>query len=108
MPGSGWLPVESTDIRLNTRAGEIPVQRYVVANRGTRAVALYWYQTPRRVLTGEWEAKFFTFADGLRDRRTDTAIVRIFTAVRPNGGEAQEAANFAQAVYPLLRDLLPR
>ena len=108
MPGSGWLPVESTEIRVNTSAGEIPVQRYVVANQGVRAVALYWYQTPRRVLTGEWEAKFFTFADGLRDRRTDTAIVRIFTALGPNGGEAKEAANFARAVYPLLRGLLPR
>ena len=106
LPGSGWLPVESTEIRMNTSVGEIPVQRYVVANRGVTAVALYWYQTPRRVVTGEWEAKFFTFADGMRDRRTDTAIVRIFTARSPNG--AEEAGNFGRAVYPLLRDLLPR
>jgi EpsI family protein len=108
MPGSGWMPVESTEIRMNTSRGEIPVQRYVVANHGVTGVALYWYQTPRRVVTGEWEAKFFTFADGMRDRRTDTAIVRIFTNSRPNGGEAREAGNFARAVYPLLRDLLPR
>jgi EpsI family protein len=108
LPGSGWLPVESTEIRMNTSLGEIPVQRYVVTNRGARAVALYWYQTPRRVVTGEWEAKFFTLADGMRDRRTDTAIIRIFTASRPNGDEAQDAGNFARAAYPLLRDLLPR
>jgi EpsI family protein len=106
MPGNGWLPVESGVIRLNTSAGELPVQRYVVSNRGMRAVALYWYQSPRRVMTGEWEAKFFTFFDGIRDRRTDTAIVRIFTALSPNGTE--EAAALARAVYPLLRNLLPR
>ncbi len=106
MPGSGWLPVESTEIRMNTSLGEIPVQRYVVANRGVTAVALYWYQTPRRVITGEWEAKFFTFADGMRDRRTDTAIVRIFANSSSNG--EREAVNFARSIYPLLRDLLPR
>jgi EpsI family protein len=106
LPGNGWLPLESTVIRVNTSAGEIPVERYVVSNHGMRAVALYWYQTPRRVLTGEWEAKFFTFADGIRDRRTDTAIVRIFTALNRNS--AEEAANFARAVYPVLRNLLPR
>jgi EpsI family protein len=106
MPANGWLPVEGSGIRVSTSAGEIPVQRYVVANRGMRALTLYWYQTPRRVLTGEWEAKFFTFADGIRDRRTDTAIVRIFTSLTPNA-DAQ-AANLARAVYPLLRDILPR
>ena len=108
LPGSGWLPTESTEIRLHTSLGEIPVERYVVANRGIRGLALYWYQTPRRVITGEWQAKFFTMIDGLRDRRTDTAIVRIFVTLRPGESESSEAAEFARAVYPLLRGLLPR
>ena len=108
MPASGWLPIENTEIRLNTSLGGIPVERYVVANRGIRGLALYWYQTPRRVITGEWQAKFFTMLDGLRDRRTDTAIVRIFVTLRPGESDQPEGKEFARAVYPLLRDLLPR
>jgi EpsI family protein len=108
LPGSGWLPIDASEIRLKTSLGEIPVERYVVANRGTRGLALYWYQTPRRVITGEWQAKFFTMLDGLRDRRTDTAIVRIFMTLPPGRSEPPEAAEFASAVYPELRRLLPR
>jgi len=108
LPGSGWLPIENTEIRLNTSLGEIPVERYVVMNRGVRGLALYWYQTPRRVITSEWQAKFFTIVDGLRDRRTDTAIVRIFMTLRPGEGDPPEGVEFARAVYPILRGLLPR
>jgi len=108
LPGSGWLPLESRVLMVNTSLGPIPVQRYLVSNRGQRALMLYWYQSPRRVLTGEWEAKFFTFADGLRDRRTDTSIVRVFANLRPGETDVPQAASFAGVIYPLLRELLPR
>lgn len=108
LPGAGWLPIETGAITLNTSAGPIAAQRYVVANRGQRALALYWYQSPRRVVTGEWEAKFFTFADGLRDRRTDTAIVRLFTMLPQGAADEPQTAALASAIYPLLRELLPR
>jgi EpsI family protein len=108
LPGSGWLPAESGEIVLNTAAGPLPVHRYLITNRGQRAVALYWYQTPRRALTGEWEAKLFTVIDGFRDRRSDTSLVRIFASLPPGANDSPEAADFARTAYPLLRDLLPR
>src|SRR5258708_8442190 len=108
MPGSGWLPVESREGRIQTGLGTIPAAHMVVTNRGQRAEVLYWYQTRRRVVAGEWAAKFFTIADGLRDRRTDTALVRLFYAVRPDGGETDQAIQFAAGIYPLLRQELPR
>jgi EpsI family protein len=108
LPGAGWAPVDSREVLLETAAGTIRASQYLVANRGRRALVLYWYQTPRRVVADEWSAKFFTVADGLRDRRTDIAVVRIFVPQRPGGGEAAEAARFARAVYPLLRQALPR
>jgi EpsI family protein len=108
LPGSGWLALESRVIMVNTSLGAIPMQRFLVSNRGQRALTLYWYQSPRRVLTGEWEARFFTFADGLRDQRTDTAIVRVFATLRPGETDVPQAASFASSIYPLLRQLLPR
>jgi EpsI family protein len=74
------------------------------------AVVTYWYQTPRRVVAGEWPAKFWLAADALRDRRTDTALVRIFVWTGKGGDtEATDAAvRFTKSLYPLLRDYLPR
>jgi len=73
------------EITLNTVAGAITVNRYVIHNRGTRAIVLYWYQTSRRVIASEWDAKFWLAVDALRDKRTDTAIVRVAVAIRPAG-----------------------
>ena len=107
LPGNGWLPLDSSQIEVQTSRGTIPVERYMISNHGVRAITLYWYQSPRRVLTSEWAAKFFTLADGIRDRRTDTAIVRIFTTLNPDGTRSEDPVKFARVVYPLLRDILP-
>ena len=108
LPGSGWIPETSAVVSLATPAGRIPVNRYVIANRGSRALVLYWFQTARRTIASEWSAKFWLAADGLRDRRTDTAIVRITLAIPPGKDAAATYASeaFARDVYPLLRQEL--
>ena len=111
LPGSGWVPESTGTIQIGTAEGAIPANRYVVSsNLGQRAVVLYWYQTPRRVLAGEWESKFWLIPDAFRDHRTDTALVRI-VAWTQRGKEAEataSAVDFAQTSYPVLRTLLPR
>ena len=77
LPASRLGRAESNGvIDLATSAGTISVDRYVVSHQEERAVVLYWYQTPRRVVAGEWAAKFWLMSDALRDRRTDTSSVR--------------------------------
>jgi EpsI family protein len=108
LPASGWTPEVVDEVTLDTTAGPIAVNRYVVANRRQRAVVLYWYQTPRRAIAGEWAAKLWLVADALRDRRTDTALVRV-VAWPGEGGDAAAttvAMGFARNLYPLLRDCL--
>ena len=110
LPASGWTPEVTDAVSLDTTAGAITVNRYVVANRLQRAVVLYWYQTPRRAIAGEWAAKLWLVADGLRDQRTDTALVRV---VAWSAGGRDEAATtvatgFARELYPRLREYLPR
>ena len=110
MPGSGWTQVSIGTIPLNTSAGTIPVHRYVVQEGAERAVTIYWYQTPRRVLASEWAAKFWVVPDAFRDRRTDTALVRFFlwNLGRSDGETSAAALQFSRQLYPLLRDILPR
>ncbi len=109
LPAAGWTPESTGDLTLVTSAGTITVNRYVVANRGERAVVLYWYQARRRVVAGEWASKLWLMADSIRDRRTDTSLVRIVVeSQKANDARAtQTAADFARAAYPVLVHHLP-
>jgi EpsI family protein len=110
LPASGWIPAVTGEITLATAAGAITVNRYIVVNHGQRDVVLYWYEGPHRVTAGEWAAKFWLVADALRDKRTDTALVRVVAQSGDGGDQAATAAasGFAQSLYPLLRENLPR
>jgi EpsI family protein len=110
LPAAGWTPEATGDLSIATAAGVLTVNRYVVASRGERAVVLYWYQTSRRAVAGEWASKFWLVADAVRDRRTDTALVRVVVESVPGREEPATwtAADFTRSVYPLLREKLPR
>jgi len=110
LPSGGWVPRIVDEIAVGTAAGPITVNRYVVDKDAQSAVVLYWYQTPRRVIAGEWAAKFWLAADALRDKRTDTALVRVTTWPGTGGDEVATAvaSEFARNVYPELRAYLPQ
>jgi EpsI family protein len=110
LPASGWIPESTGLIDLDTSAGKITVNRYVIAKGQERVVVLYWYQTPRRVIAGEWGAKFWLMADALRDRRTDTSLVRVTSWVNQGQDVAETtrvASQFSEGLYPLLRETFP-
>lgn len=110
LPASGWIPEENGVVDLDTSAGRIAVNRYVIAKGAERAVVLYWYQTSRRVIAGEWAAKFWLMADAPRDRRTDTSLVRVTSWVNGNSTVAMAtdaASDYAAHLYPVLRQTLP-
>ena len=107
LPAAGWVPETNGTIDI----GAITVNRYVIAKGNDRAVVLYWYQTPRRVVAGEWAAKFWLMADALRDRRTDTSLVRVTSWVAKDSDVStatKVATDFAERLYPLLKQTFPR
>jgi EpsI family protein len=114
LPASGWEPEATGEMSIPTAAGPITANRYVVSNRGQRDVVLYWYQTSRGAVAGEWASKFWVVAGAVLDRRTDTALVRLVVESgvddRARGDQLATvtAEDFARVVYPLLRARLPR
>jgi EpsI family protein len=110
LPGSGWMPFRTGETTIDTIAGPIQVNRWLVANGAQHAAVLYWYQKPRRVIPGEWPLKFWLAADALRDHRTDVAFVRI--VMWPIGGNddraLSDASDFAALIYPQLRQWMPQ
>jgi EpsI family protein len=109
LPASGWMLSTNGTIDISTRTGTITVNRYLIVKDNERAVVLYWYQTPRRVIAGEWAAKFWLIADAIRTRRTDTSLVRVISWV---GGDSdvpavtEAASQFSKRLYPLLQETL--
>ncbi|MCX7603963.1 MAG: EpsI family protein [Bryobacteraceae bacterium] len=109
LPGSGYAPLESGFVRLAAGpAGEVEVNRYIVARGDSRSVVLYWYQTPARIVASEFAAKFWLVADSIRYRRSDTSLVRITVPVAGGIDADREARQFAVEVLPVLSAFLPR
>jgi EpsI family protein len=112
LPGSGWLPVESSRITL-TLAGRSPfvANRYVIAKGEDRQLVMYWFLAHDRVVASELWAKYYLVADAIRMNRSDGSLVRLTTPI-PDG-ESVDAAqqrllSFAGDVVPLLSDYIPR
>jgi len=110
LPGSGWTPQTNDTIQMQAAGESITVNRYIVVKGNGRSIVLYWYQTPRRVIAGELAAKLWVAYDGLRDRRTDTALVRVVVWSAPGRdfSATATAREFVRDMYPRLRLALPR
>lgn len=110
LPGSGWTPLNSGEIVVDTGTrGPITVNRYVVAHGDERSLVLYWYQSRDRVVASEYKAKFWVMADAVRLNRTDTALVRVVVPIvnRDEDTAVQTATDFVKAFYATLRQYLP-
>ena len=87
----------------------LPVNRYIVNLGAQRAVVLYWYQTPHRVIASEWAAKFWVMVDSVKDHRSDTSLVRVvvFNNGKSDDATTAEALDFSRKAYPALLRTLP-
>jgi EpsI family protein len=112
LPGSGWVPVESSHFQLSQPKGDpVTVNRYMLGKGADRLLVLYWYQAHGRVVASEYWAKFYLVADAIRLNRTDGALVRVITPVASGEGTAsaqQRAVGFAEAILTALDSYIPR
>lgn len=110
LPGSGWHPLQASQIPLRLRDGtSSPVNLYIVENEQDKVLVLYWYQSHGRVIASEYWAKVYMVLDAIRLNRTDSALVRIATAIHGDEQRPRELAlAFAEQVAPQLDELIPR
>ncbi|HLW87269.1 MAG TPA: EpsI family protein [Terriglobales bacterium] len=112
LPGSGWSPVESSQLSISQPGQpKFPANRYVIAKGGERQLVLYWYWAHGRGVASEYWAKFYLIADSIRLHRSDGALVRVATPLLD--GETLEAAqrrllDFTGTMAPLLDLYVPR
>ena len=112
LPGAGWLPLESSRISVPlTGKGSVPMNRYVIGKGGDRQLVLYWYYAHERAVASEYSAKFYLVTDSIRMNRSDGAMIRLTTPLRPSESSdqaQQRLLSFANEVSPQLDHFIPR
>jgi len=111
LPGAGWV-FDSSGLTEIDAPGEKPIQvgEYLISNGSDKQEVLYWYRSHGRSIANDYKAKLYTLVDSLRYSRTDAALVRIVTPLRP--GESRDSAHqravaFATQLDPLLPAFIP-
>jgi len=110
LPGTGWQPVSREHVRMESRASSaFTANRLVVQKGRERQAVLYWYDGRGRRLASEYMNKLLLVVDGVREDRTDAALVRFTTPVDTTVAAADARLEaFATAIDPLLvRALAP-
>ncbi len=109
MLGSGWQPIEISEIKIRLDTGEIPVMKMIVGKRSEKKVVLYWYQSGNRAVASEYFQRLYFIHDSIRYNRTNAAFIRFISPVSGDDYESsiQLLSDFIKNIMPLLYEFLP-
>lgn len=110
LPGGGWIITDLVEMPLpNLSVGGVPlrVNRVVIEKGEYKQIVYYWFQERRRVITNEWTVKLFLLIDSMRESRTDGALVRLTTLIKP-GDTMEDGDKRLQDIISYLAPILPR
>ncbi len=108
LPGAGWEVVAAKEERVDGARGPVPVNRYMLVNKGQKAVVYYWYQGRGRVESNEYRVKLQLLRDSALRGRSEEALVRVVVPVFGNEDEAIALARWVSAqLVPELFRVLP-
>ena len=109
LPGGGWKPLASRRVLLQTAAGEVLVNRYLLQRDDEYALVLYWYQGRGRVESNEYVVKWDLLRDAATRQRSEEALVRVVVPVRDGEETAFAlASSMATELIPMVFEALPR
>jgi EpsI family protein len=110
IPGGGWAITTLQQINHLNLGEPWPLNRAVIEKATDKQLVYYWFNESGRQVASEYWAKFFLIANAVVLNRTDAALVRLTTYIRPN--ESEEDADrrlrtFMQTALPPLTKFLP-
>ena len=95
IPAGGWemSEIQSKEISVDTGTQHLrfPVNRAIIQKGLDRQLVYYWFDQSGRRLTSDYAAKAWLVWDAIDTGRTDGALVRFITPIRP--GETESAAD---------------
>ncbi|WP_371060671.1 VPLPA-CTERM-specific exosortase XrtD [Rhodosalinus sp. 5P4] len=110
LPGGGWeiAWLERTDVTAQL-GSDTPfhLNRAIIQQGEARMMVYYWFQQKDRRIAWDFAAKYWLMVDGIITGRTDGALVRLITAIRPGESDAEAEARL-QDVLEEINPALPR
>ena len=97
LPGAGWEIVSGGTHDVVAEGATYSINRYVLKNGSSTAVAYYWYQGRGRVTASEYRVKWNLLRDAAIHGRTEEALVRLVIPIRADPTAAEAAAKALQA-----------
>ena len=107
LPGAGWQILQRKPVKVPGPNGGWQVNHLIIGQGLNRLSVLYWYQGRGRVETDELRERIYLVLDGLFQRRTDGALVRITTQLDPEGRMLKKQIDLASHLIPALERLMP-
>jgi exosortase D (VPLPA-CTERM-specific) len=112
MPGGGWV-ISSLDRITIEVAGkkDFHVNRTVINKDNHKQVVYYWFEQRGRHIANEYYMKWYLLQDSIQRNRTDGALVRVTTHLRPNEPEEQadkRIQTFLAQSVPYLETYVPQ
>jgi exosortase D (VPLPA-CTERM-specific) len=113
MPGGGWEMKTFTQRLIDgAQTGSRPLQvnRAEIQLGESRQLVYYWFQMHGRGITNEYLLKWFVFWDALNINRTDAALIRVTTLLKPGESYAdadERLVNFVNALNPNMSSYVP-
>jgi EpsI family protein len=110
MIGSGWQPIDISEIKISLDTGKIPVMKMIVQKRSQKQVVLYWYQSGKRAVANEYFQRLYFIHDSIRYNQTNAAFIRFISPASDENyeGSLQLLSNFIKKIMPLLNEYLPK
>ena len=111
LPGAGWEQVDASVRMVDVGGQPVPVNRYLLANKGAQALVYYWYQGRGRVESNEYRVKWNLMRDAAAYGRTEEALVRLVVPVDGRAAHEVVQARYRSAdslATALTRQLVPR
>jgi EpsI family protein len=114
LPGAGWEIAQINRVDLAPRLASpeaFPVNRAIIQKGFDRVLVYYWFEQYGGRIAWDFAAKMALVVDGIRHGRTDGALVRLSTQIRPDETEADAEGRLLgllQAMLPALPRFVPK
>jgi EpsI family protein len=98
IPGDGW---SITKFERTSVDDDRPVNRAIIERNGSKQLVYYWYEERGKRITIEYWSKWYLLYDAIAKNRSDGALVRLTTAIRPGELERDADARLRQFILNL-------
>ncbi|RDH81678.1 MAG: VPLPA-CTERM-specific exosortase XrtD [endosymbiont of Galathealinum brachiosum] len=113
IPGGGWRIASLTQHSIE--GAEISgvlleVNRLVIQKDETRQLVYYWFQQRGRIITNEYMMKWWLFWDSMNMHRTDGALMRLVTILKPGQDISiadKRLQDFSRKISPIIPEFIP-